>query len=188
MRFRIALAAIALLVFGMSGVASAQATGDLVFVHGIPAPAGPPVDVVIYPNDGEVALDDIVVQPGTTTAPIPLPAATHGIEVYVSGTDTLLGSGVFTIAAGATTTITATAGADGVVVDISDPVPDPTPTPTPTPTETATPRPQTVTVPTRVETGAGGAADGALELVLGGLAAAVAIGALTLGLRRRTAA
>lgn len=180
MKFRIALAAVALLVIGMSGVASAQATtGDLVFVHGIPG--GPDVDLVIFPSQGDDFLPDIPVADGTTTAPIALPADTHDLEVYAG--DDLLGEGAFTIAAGATTTITATAGSDGVVVTISDPVDDDDDD------ETATPRPQTVTVPTRVETGAGGTADdGARTLVLGGLAAAVAAGALTLGLRRRSAA
>lgn len=194
MKFRIALAAMALLVLGMNGVASAQPpTGNLVFVHGIPG--GPAVDLVIYPNDGDIALPDIPVAPGTTTPAIPLPVETHGFEVYVG--EDLIGGDIFTIAAGATTTITATLDDGKVALTIGDPVPDPVPTPTPTvsasPTASAspaaTPRPQTVTVPTRVETGAGGSAtDAAPELVLGGLAVAVAAGALTLGLRRRTTA
>lgn len=183
MKFRIALAAVALLVIGMSGVASAQATtGNLVFVHGIPG--GPDVVLVIYPSQGATYLADIPVADGTSTAPIALPADTHDLEVY-AGED-LLGEGAFTIAAGATTTITATLEGEDVVVTVSAPVDDDDDDDD---AETATPRPQTVTVPTRVETGAGGTADdGARTLVLGGLAAAVAAGALTLGLRRRSAA
>ena len=99
-----------------------------------------------------------------------LPVGEHVLEIADEGGETSLGQTEFVIEAGATTTIRASAllGRDD--------------------DEISTPRPQTVTT-SRVDTGAGGATtDGARELVLGGLAAAAAVGALTLGLRRRTTA
>lgn len=175
MKFRIALAALALLVFGMSGVASAQSTGDLVFVHGIPG--GPSVNLTVKPQGGgaDIAVGTVLAGDSIRKA---LPPGTHTLVVVIPALNDATLNQPFTIAAGSTTTVKATLEGTAPKLTVTGPV-----------AETSTARPQTVTVPTRVETGAGGtAADGALELVLGGVAAAVVLGGLTLGLRRRTTA
>lgn len=213
MRFRIALTALALLVFGMSGVAGAQpaGTGTLVFVHNIPADAlGPDVDLTVelavFPFNVEAnAVDLGDVAPGETTAPEPLPVGDHTLEVFVPALEGAPGVepailAPFSIVAGGTTTVTAQLNAQGLPVLVVSVAPAPSPSPSPSPTvspsptaspspATASPRPQTITVPTRVETGAGGSTtEGAGALVLGGLAAAGAVaGMLVLGLRRRSA-
>lgn len=182
MKFRIALAAVALLVIGMSGVASAQATtGDLVLVHGIPN--GASVNLSVKPQGGgaDIALGTVLAGDSIRK---PLPAGTH-ILVAVIPTLNITLNQQFTIVVNSTTTVNATLSGTTPSLGVSQPVQDDDDDDA----ETVTPRPQTVTVPTRVETGAGGTADdGARTLVLGGLAAAVAAGALTLGLRRRSAA
>ncbi|MFC5143017.1 DUF4397 domain-containing protein [Actinomycetospora rhizophila] len=62
------------IVLGTAGVASAQETGTVYVVHGIP---DTPVDVYV---DGERALDDFA--PGTVQGPLDLPAGPHEVEVF----------------------------------------------------------------------------------------------------------
>ncbi|WP_019816271.1 DUF4397 domain-containing protein [Saccharomonospora saliphila] len=59
---------------GQGHAASAQATGTVYVVHGIP---GTPVDVYV---DGERALDDF--QPETTQGPLTLPSGSHQVQIF----------------------------------------------------------------------------------------------------------
>jgi hypothetical protein len=62
------------IVLGTAGVASAQETGSVYVVHGIP---DTPVDVYV---DGERAIDDFA--PGTVKGPLDLPAGPHQVAVF----------------------------------------------------------------------------------------------------------
>ena len=185
MKLRIALAAVALLVLGMSGVASAQAptpgTGELIIENAIPG--GVSIKVTARPQSGaDIDLGTVL---GDDSVSTELSAGTYTVMAEAPTLNASAEQEV-TIVAGSSITLRVTrlgSGATPTVTD-SQPLADDD-----SETSTARPRPQTVTVPSRVDTGAGGATtDGARELVLGGLAAAAAVGALTLGLRRRTTA
>jgi hypothetical protein len=62
------------IVLGTAGVASAQETGTVYVVHGIP---DTPVDVYV---DGQRALDDFA--PGTAQGPLDLPSGPHQVAVF----------------------------------------------------------------------------------------------------------
>jgi hypothetical protein len=62
------------IVLGTAGVASAQETGSVYVVHGIP---DTPVDVYV---DGERALDDF--EPGTVEGPLSLPSGAYQVAIF----------------------------------------------------------------------------------------------------------
>lgn len=185
MKLRIALAAVALLVLGMSGVASAQAptpgTGELIIENAIPG--GVSIKVTARPQSGaDIDLGTVL---GDDSVSTELSAGTYTVMAEAPTLNASAEQEV-TIVAGSSITLRVTRLGSGATPTVTDSQPLAADDGE---TSTARPRPQTVTVPSRVDTGAGGATtDGARELVLGGLAAAAAVGALTLGLRRRTTA
>ncbi|MHA6783640.1 DUF4397 domain-containing protein [Pseudonocardia saturnea] len=81
---RITLAAFGLLAaaattLAVAPIASAQDTGTVYAVHGIP---DTPVDVYV---DGAIALDDF--QPGTSAGPVDLPAGSREVTVFPADSD-----------------------------------------------------------------------------------------------------
>jgi hypothetical protein len=130
MRFRITVAMVAMLLFGMVGVATAQEGGDtgtLVFRHLIEG--GPAVDVVVSPFQGEDTVELGTFLPGEVYETA-LPAGTHDIRVFVN--DTLLMEGPFVIEAGATTVVKAMVDEEGnPTLVVKEPKPDEEPKPSP---------------------------------------------------------
>jgi hypothetical protein len=106
----------------LAPVATAQETGTVFVVHGIP---DTPVDVYV---DGERALDDF--QPGTSAGPVSLPAGPHAVAVFPADAEDDSGEPLLEadaeLPAGANVTLAAHLTADGeptltpFVNDVSD--------------------------------------------------------------------
>lgn len=183
MRFRILLALVAMLVFAMTGVAAAtEATGKgtLEFEHDIAG--GPAVHVVVVAfldtKEDPIEVDNCEYGETLTAK---LPVGTHGIVILSE--DGPIGAGEFEITADETTTVKASS------LEAS---PSPEPSPSASPTATATDDDDDddeIETPDRVETGAGGSADGGSGLtgfaLLGGATALTAAG-VALRARRRS--
>lgn len=193
MRFRITLAMVATLLFGMVGVASAteeDATGTLSFVHDIEG--GPAVEVIVLPFGVEadgVSLG--VAEPGDVVEE-DLPVGTHLI-VLVTEDGTPILDGEFSIVEHEVTEVLASE-----LDAVTEPEPEPSPEPSATetddddddngasPSPSPSPSASEIRTPGRVETGAGGTSgDSNTALVaLAGMSMLAGVGALALRLRR----
>lgn len=202
MRFRITLALVGLLLFGMTGIAGAtdDQVGYIEFHHDITC-GSTVVAGVLNVADPEI-YDYLDVEPGEV-GEFEVPPGTYAVGFFAPEDRDLedaIGATQVTVAAGQTVKVSASA----ILLHGPHPCPSETETPSPTPTvtetvtasptatatATASPSPTAIRTPGRIDTGAGGAAGDGSGLLFAGVALVAtmtAVGAAALMSRRNSA-
>lgn len=181
MRFRIVLALVAMLVFGMTGVAAAQdpGTGGLYFIHDIEG--GPEVVVAIVSVTDPTNVETLGPLAYDEEDGVELPAGDYTVGFAAAADPTTpLGVGTATVVADEDTDVYAS---DLLTVA---PSPSPSPSPSASATASASPSASPIRTPSRVETGAGGAADEGVPAMalLAGVALLATAGVVSVARRR----